>query len=437
MITMRVAGFPKGNSSTRPCHSSFSSFIEPVGNWPALQQYLREQAPNCYLHDKFHSLLQGTTAVTFTLKKTYLHQLHALEGSINNMLSTPDGHRLGLTRRIRLSVDLRSPSLISVCSICGNTDHKGRECPKRPADGARTCKICVSTEHTAVDCPAAATTICQTCNQPGHTGNSCSKTRPRWANIVLKTSGPAAPRSTHAADRIALLQRDPNKPLPDPSATTPGLHLPTSTIVRAGGRRTAWAAVSAPDNITSPPQHASNDKLVQILIDSNRAMQETVSLMMRQMMFMNSALLRLMPDLAGPGTTADTPGAPFQPINLPQLNKQHSSIAAAPATTNAQPTATAPQPTQTGQQQQPQPTNGPTPHVSLTAQSLTHGAGNGLNIGTASQFTFHAHPPAAAANGSTAQTAQPSNPAGSEPAQSQQPLPPPYGPSPATNTMCQ
>ena len=436
MITMRVAGFPKGNSSTRPCHSSFSSFIEPVGNWPALQQYLREQAPNCYLHDKFHSLLQGTTAVTFTLERTYLHQLHALEGSINNMLSTPDGHRLGLTQRIHLSVDMRSPSLISVCSICGNTDHKGRECPKRPADGARTCRICVSTEHTAADCPAAATTICQTCNQPGHTGNSCSKTRPRWANIVLKTPSPAAPRSTHAADRIALLQRDPNKPLPDPA---PLPQASTSQPARsyaqaAGGQR---GQQTQRQTASPPPQHTANDNLLQLVLDSNRAMQKTFNLMMKQMLFMNAALLRLMPDLAG--ATADTPDAPLQPINLSQLHKQHSSIAAAPATTSTQPTATAPQPTQAGQQQQQQPTSGLTPRVSLTAQSLTHGSGNGLNIETANsnKFIFHAHPPTTTANGSTALTAQPSTAAGSEPAQPQQPLPPPYGPSPATNTMCQ
>ena len=224
LIAARVTGFAIGPLSHDPT-GRFTSLAELHGNYHALWQWLRVAAPHCAPATIPLTLYSGVGAVDFVLEETHMAELHALSGRTD-----PDW---GITRPLRLHVSILRQSPNTACSVCGEAQHKARDCPSKPAGGALTCKGCFGSDHSAEHCPVEVSQrMCKLCNQHGHSTLACSRYRARWVDVVLpdrKGGGGGQngserpqplpqPRNTFAAERIAMLQGRPFVP-PQAAAT--------------------------------------------------------------------------------------------------------------------------------------------------------------------------------------------------------------------------
>ena len=83
MVTARVYGFPCG-PMTPNFDDDPAKRLEPLGDWQRLRHFLHRHAPHCFLNNRYTTRPNGTTAVTFLLEETYLHELHAIKDIINS-----------------------------------------------------------------------------------------------------------------------------------------------------------------------------------------------------------------------------------------------------------------------------------------------------------------------------------------------------------------
>jgi len=169
-------------------HAECTSRSEPHGNWELLRNYLQRAAPNC-APASWRALSKGVASVRFVLEERHRHELYALatSGAVNR--------DFGITRPLKLTLEVSRYSTDTACSTCGAAGHAARVCPNRSADNAMTCRRCYHTGHTAIDCPTAMEQlVCGLCQQTGHPTTSCKRYRPSFVKVVVKP--PTTVRST-------------------------------------------------------------------------------------------------------------------------------------------------------------------------------------------------------------------------------------------------
>ena len=256
MVTARVSGFPCG-----PVTPSFdddpAKRLEPLGDWQRLRHFLRRHAPHCFLNNRYTTRPNGTTAATFLLEETYLHELHAIKDIINSPVKEGHQHELGSTRapNLNLRVELKVRSSHTACSTCGASGHQTHDCTNRPPAGTKQCRNCFATDHIASACTATAT--CGLCQEKGHSSLACRLYMSHFVDITLQ-DGSSKPRSTCADMTIAAMRRplsartsasiSPARPLP----TDPTGHSAPQQRLASGG----WAAAAgnrAPTGPTAQP----------------------------------------------------------------------------------------------------------------------------------------------------------------------------------------
>ena len=91
--------------------------------------------------------------------------------------------KLGHTTRHCPDEKVASVQPVVTCFLCGEEDHRVRDCGQERKTGGRACKICESEEHIAKDCPNREKRTCRNCGEEDHKAADCPNPRKITCNL--------------------------------------------------------------------------------------------------------------------------------------------------------------------------------------------------------------------------------------------------------------
>ena len=329
LTVTEVSGFTIGPLSPG-AHPACTAFDEPHGNWQLLREWLKRKAPNCAPSTTYRRLSSGVAAIRFVLEETHRNELYALIGMVDS--------DAGISRPLKLHLEVPRHSTDTACSICGKAGHSARNCTNKPADGAKTCRRCYTLGHTAANCTRAAEQlVCGICSQVGHPTSSCKRYGPQWTKVAVRQPVTSRNTQSYAMAVIATMRGQPVQPCTIPAQQRHAA-LPSHLNASSSGQA-AWTSKWPAQTEQQPlqpqqPQYAALEQQLARLTASMESMytliqaqQQQIAVQSKEMAEQREWMRQMMEQLVKPAATR--PPFTAQPISVAapvvQANISHSS----------------------------------------------------------------------------------------------------------------
>lgn len=230
-VTTKVTGWTRGSLDSNSAPGQYYAYDEVCGNTAAVRDFIRTVAPHCTCSD-FTEQQGGIISVQFVHLPEHYCELFSL------LTRTSPEH--GINRPLKHLRLFQSKSPTMACSLCGQPNHRARDCPNVAQSAAahntgnvtgdlaaqldmeevyseRTavCRLCYAVDHQGTCFTPSDQQHCKICNAAGHTSFRCKQYLPSW--IPLTPPASTNPRNPHG---LTVWSQQTGLPLSQPY--TPG-----------------------------------------------------------------------------------------------------------------------------------------------------------------------------------------------------------------------